>query len=330
MAEAAPDQRGSPWAGLGWGRGWCRPSPRLLDAVPVEAYDAVVVQAFLADRSREFRARVFLAYGASGQVAGMVAVGRICFDRWLAAPWLFDEEAAPALARAIDASPAAGVVGPERVLRPLAPHLRRGRLARHSPFFPIRDLELHEFASRRHNDLRPVEGPRGLRLPPLDPRVREATADDVAPIMDIMGETGYDYVPTRARARRYVRQLVARHRVLVAEVGTRTVGMIWIEFRSPRWDMWSGLRVHPSALRSGLSWALVFEAIRRSEMEGRTFCCMVADTNTMIRQSYLRSHPEVRNWYTFVLRPRTVFRGQRRVRGLVEWMEGRRENALPG
>jgi hypothetical protein len=305
---------------------WTRDIACAASAVPLDDAAAVVVQAMLGGAS-EFRAKAYVVEGPRG-VVGVLAVGRLCFDRWMAAPWLADEEASPLLAEAIDTSAACCAVGPEEVLMPMAPHLKRGRYGIRSVFFFVRQTGLEAFAGRRAGATSLVEGPGGLRLPPPDPRVRLARGPDVPAIIHIVGRRGPDYLPTRWRARRYVARLASAERVLVAEAGSKVVGVIWAEFRAPRFEMWGGLSVLPEAWHHGLSWPLAFEALRQSETSGRTFCATFGVGNTMLSRKRLAKHPDSKPWSIFALKPRVRFRGQRRARALLERVEGARENIL--
>ena len=279
----------------------------------------------------EFRTRTFIATDSRGKLAGVVAVGRVCPDRWLAAPWLFDHGASPLVGGAIDTSRAVGVIGPQSHVLALEGHLSRKSFRQLLPFVAVRAKELEEASARRVGAglaLARVPGPTGLRLPPPDPRVRAAVPGDVAVLMELIGDVGWDFVPTRLRARRYLRGLVDRRRVLVAVVGERPVGLIWAEYRSQRWDFWGGLRVDVRAWRHGLSWPLAFEAMRASEEAGRTFCCVISPTNTMKPFGYFKSLSAVDDWCVMALRPRELFRGQNRLRAVVERLEGTRDNGL--
>ena len=308
-----------------------RPPREVIDLLPGENEHTVAVHAMMTGAA-EFRTRALVVTRPDGEVAGITTLGRVCLDRWLAAPWFFDDGVAETVGRAIDVSRASAIIGPERFVRALEPYVDRKSFGRSYPFFAVRAKEVSEFGARYNKGgaavLQPVPGPAGLQLPPPDPRVRLATRADLDSLMALIGDVGFDFLPTRRRARRYLAALVDRGRVLAADIDGRAVGLIWAEFRSPRWELWGGLRVDIKALRYGVSWPLAFEATRASEQSGRTFCCMIGPRNTMKRLSYFNSHPDIDKWFVMTLRPRKWFKGHNRLRLAVERLEGARENAL--
>ncbi|GEM_PF-4779868 len=319
------------WA-VAWAKapaaGWAKLSAELMASLPPDDPGTVAARAFLSDPLWQGRSRVAVVRGSGRELGGLVVLGRPCWDRWLAAPWLLCPAAAPALAAAIDRSPAWGVLGPTAVLEPVGNHLHRVYRYQDPLFFCVTASNLAPFLARKGFEVAPVPGPSGLSLPVPDPRVRVAGPADEEAVMALMAARGYDYMPTRYRARHYLRELLGRGRVLVGDSGGKVAGVIWSELRAARWEMWGGLRVHPRAWAQRLSWALVTEAMRRSEEAGRSFCATLGPANTMVSARAISEHPDATRWYLFILRPPTRLPGQRALRAVLERAEGRRPNAL--
>ena len=173
--------------------------------------------------------------------AGAMTVAQLCRGRWYASVMVFDEAAAPSLARVLVASPAWEVSGAADHVQPLMGHLTRLHSVNAVQWLVIPDMHAHELARL---------------LPPPDPRCRLATPDDLDALVDLYATYELEPIPTRRRLRAFLERALAHRPVLVAEEDDRVVGAYRVDFLTPRFAYWTALTVLPEYRRRHLGRAL--------------------------------------------------------------------------
>lgn len=239
----------------------------------------------------------------AGAVVGAVVLSQRCRGRWEASPVPLDEAGGATAARLIDRSPAWEVGGAAVHMDAVVPHLQRScrRPAQEAPLFA---------------------GTAPLELIPEDPRCRLARLEDLDVLVDVYREYEMGRVPTIPRLHRLVRRQVERRAVLVSELDGRIVGAYICAHRTAGHDMWADLTVLPSARGHGLARALATAGSRMSVERGQLVCGVQAPSNPMTPHRLPSDVLRTEAWIQQSLESPRRFPGQRRLRRLMERMEG--------
>lgn len=256
--------------------------------------------------------RAWVVADDEGVAAGLVLLIRVCLDRWSASPVVLDQTAARALAACVDRSVAWEVVGPASHVGPLVPHLRRARA--------VLEMPLVGAAT-------PVEP-----LEPVDERTRLATLADLGDLLSLYAGYELDLVPTRRRLRRFLIEALQQRPLVVAEAGGRIVGAARCDGLTRRYAFWSGLTVLPEHRGGGLSWAIAMRAMEISAGRGLAVQAAIFPTNPwrVADKAAGREEYSEHAWLEVPLRAPRRFRGQARLRRLVERLEGPLERRSVG
>lgn len=240
---------------------------------------------------------------AGGEVVGAVVLSQRCRGRWEASPVLLDEAGGATAAHVIDRSKAWEVGGAAVHMDAVVPHLRRNRRrpAQEAPLFA---------------------GTAPLELIPEEPRCRLGRLEDLDALVEVYGEYEMERVPTIPRLRRFLRRQLERQGVLVTELDGRIVGAYICAYRAAGHDMWADLTVLPSARGHGLARALATAGSRMSVQRGQLVCGVQAPSNPMTPHRLPADVLRTEAWVQQSLESPRRFPGHRRLRRLMERMEG--------
>lgn len=279
---------------------------RLLASLEGFEPDTLLLCSSLVDPGIGRDVRVWVATDDDRRLVGALVLLRRVRGYWVAAPWTVDDEAARALAPLVEASPATRVLGP-------GPQLQRllGEVPRHRVTFTMTWYAVPA----------PLPVPDEL---PADDRVRMATLDDLDDLVTLYRDYEHVPVPTVRRLRAYLRWMVANDRVQVTVEDGRLVGAAWIEAQSRHWAHWSGASRPPADRGRGLLWTGLGGGLRETAARGLGGSVVLNPTNPVKEGKVLElfDTPEGRRWAWMLLREQRRFPGHRRVRRIVERLEG--------
>jgi N-acetylglutamate synthase-like GNAT family acetyltransferase len=246
-------------------------------------------------RGRRWR-RAWRVSGPDGQLAGVLVLTRMCFDRWSAVAYLRDPIAAAPIARLLDRSVAWSVGGAAADIQPLLPYLRRARRVLVAPWIvadhPVADL-----------------------FGPPDEHTRVATALDLDQLVVLYSGYELSWPMTRWQLRQYVHRALDDHLVVVYETAGRIVGAVVIRGRTRRYAAMMDLTVHPDFRRSGISWELAkrMREIGRGMAIGG-WAALAASNPMQLHDDRIRWGDE--HYYNVYLGWPRRFKGQTRLRRL--------------
>ena len=281
-------------------------------AAPYEP-DTVRITADIGERGLGRHVRAWVVEDGA-DICGVVVVARLCRDRWYATPAVVDVAAGPLLASAVDASPAWEVTGGAAHVAALAPHLRRTRSS----------VEVDLVGA----------GPMSGDFLEQDPRCRQAGMADVDALVEVYAGFELEETPTRPRLRAFLARTLRHRPVVVLEEDGRIAAAIRCEFRSDRFDLWSGMTILPAFRGRKLYGPINNLASALTLGSGRGTCGTIAATNRMSPEG----HPQAVNhldaifrrpWAVVRLQSPAQWPGARRARALVERVEGRLERRVP-
>ena len=239
---------------------------------------------------------------------GAVVLSERCRGRWYASPLVLDPAAGAPLGRLIDKSPAWEVGGPSTHVMPVVPYLTRTE----------RRAPIHE--AFHCAELAPVAFP-------VDPRCRLARADDLESLVELYADYEHGRFPTRPRLREFLERQLHSRPVTVAEVDGVLGAATLCLYRTPGYDMWADLTVRPECRRQGLATAVGFAGISLSTEAGQRVCAVIAGSNPMtVEQATSVAddwHTDEDRWTQQPLQSPRRFPGHRRLRRVVEGLEGR-------
>ena len=258
--------------------------------------------------------RAWVIDGPSGVAAALV-VDRLCFDRWVAWPVLFDPEAAPVVAALVESSRAWVAEGAEADVVPLIPSLQRG--APRAVLLPfIQGTRLVDEAT----------------LDAVDHRTRIATSGDLDRLLDLYRSWELGTIPTVPRLRRYLRNQIDRGPVIMLEERGRLLAAAYAEARSEHYLSWTGLTVHPHHRGRGLGPALFGLATLVTKQSGLQLCTVWSLSNEVRvkprRVTRMVGGYEIGTWAHLALGPpRKRVRGEYRARQAAPTARGTRHPA---
>jgi N-acetylglutamate synthase-like GNAT family acetyltransferase len=253
--------------------------------------------------------RAWLIEGSEAPGAVLV-VDRICFDRWLAWPVLFDLRAAPVVAELVDASRAWLLEGVAAHVEPCVEFLTRIRgEPEFDPFFE--GSVLVDQADRAN----------------VDKRTRVAEPADLDRVLDLYREWELAIIPTVPRLRRHLRDRIEHGPMIVLEIRGRVVAATYVGARSDRFLVWTGLTVEPEYRGRGVGARLFPLGALITKRAGCQAAMVWSTTNEMRvkprRVERMIGDYEIAEWAIVNLgAPKRRFRGERRARALIERLEG--------
>jgi hypothetical protein len=258
--------------------------------------------------------RAWIAERPGGTASGGLVIVRIGTGKWEAFPIVVDKEAAPAIGRRVDRSPATMVSGPPRFVAPVLTGIRR----------PARAASMRLVAATD-----PIPVP-----PPLDPRARLATATDVEALVDLFSRSNLEAISARPELRRMVRDTIDRRAIVLVEDGSRIVGAARCEARTRRYDYWGSGFVLPDFRGRRLSWALTQWTMAQAAALGLRACGVMGPANPMPIEGPTAAKLgagnetyEITEWLYVRIAPRRRARGHARLRRTIARAEERLKRA---
>jgi len=240
-----------------------------------------------------------------GRIVGCLLSARWCLDRWSGTLLLDDLSCAGELARALDRSNLRTVAGPVEQVEAVLPLTKRARRSIRLWFYSVAPLPPEAAGAFDRN---------------REVAIRGAAASDLDAVVDVYAHDEHSGGVSRRRLRSAIRSRLPYMRV--AEIGGRVVGALIVPQTDTYWvlDM---LAVHPDWRGNRLGMALILDASVDAVTEGRGVCGVRTMTNGMrLGHDDVVAVGDSEPWAVADLRPPKRFRGQTRLRRLVERLEG--------
>jgi GNAT superfamily N-acetyltransferase len=239
------------------------------------------------------------------KIVGVLVSARWCFDRWGGTLFLDDVDAADEMARALDRSNAWTVAGPVDGVEAVLSRAKRAKGSVRLWFYSVQPQPPEAADAFDRN---------------TEVTIRAASMADLEALVDLYSFDEHSGGISRRRLRQAVRELIDHLRV--AEIGGRVVGALAVP-ETDRYRLFNLLVVHPDARGQRLGMALLLDAGIDAVIAGRGVCGLRAMTNGL-----RLSHDEALAvgdgvvWAAADLRPPVRFRGQGRLRRLLDRLEG--------
>lgn len=247
-----------------------------------------------------------------GGIAGVLLSSRYCFDRWTGFMLLEDLDCAQEMAQALDRSNIWQVTGPAAAIEAVVPFAKRGRRSGGTWFHYI------PCTPRTH--------PQGVGAG-SEVRVRPASPSDLMKLVVLYAEGDRLVRPPWRRVRAAVRTAIPY--TVVAESSDGVVGAIKVT-PGAGYAIINRTVVEPSLRGGRVAFSLLTYAALAAMTEGRGICGFRAEPRMAAVQRALRSTyseavttGEPAAWRSVYLWPPKRFRGQTKLRWLIERVEDR-------
>jgi hypothetical protein len=251
-------------------------------------------------------AKAWVTRNFDGKIGGLLVSVRYCFDRWYATLLVDDLGCAREIADVLDRSNVWSVVGPADGVEAVLAHSRRARGSVRLWFYSIPP--------------QPPEPAAAGFDPNPSVTVRSATLDDVDALVHLYAFDEHNGAVPRRRLRQVVTGRIPY--TLVAAEGQRILGAIAIP-DSQAYRSFDVLIVDPSARGKRIGLALLIAAGTEAVVAGRGVCGLRAMSNGLrVSHDEVLALGDATLWAAADLRPPTKFRGQGRLRKLLERLEG--------
>jgi GNAT superfamily N-acetyltransferase len=250
--------------------------------------------------------KVWVTRTFDGKIGGLLISVRYCLDRWYATLLVDDLSCAREIADVLDRSNVWSVVGPADGVEAVLAHSRRARGSVRLWFYAIPP--------------QPPEPAAAGFDPNPSVAVRMARPDDVDALVQLYAFDEHNGAVPKRRLRHVVAGRVPY--TLVAEEGGRILGAMAIP-DGGAYRLFDVLIVDPAARGKGIGLALLIAAGTEAVVAGRGVCGLRAMSNGLrVSHDDVLAIGDATLWAAADLRPPTKFRGQGRLRKLVERLDG--------
>jgi hypothetical protein len=241
-----------------------------------------------------------------GAIVGLLVSSRYCFDRWSATLFLDDLDFASEMAAVLDRSSVWSVGGPVAGLEAVLPHVRRSRGWVRLWFYAIPPQPPEPASAGLEGNTAVV--------------VRPASASDLEALVDLYAFDEHNGAVSRRRLRGVVRERLQY--TVVAEAQGKTVGAL-AAFPTDTYRVFDALVVHPDARGSRIGMALLLRAGVDAMVAGHGVCGVRAMSNGLrVSHEDALAIGDATVWAATDLRAPKRFKGQSRLRRLLERLEG--------